>query len=79
MLQQLGRVAVAAVPLALGTLTATASIKDTSYDAVTQLLLLERVQLAFYTQALGVSGLIPAAQLPDFQRDYVWGTRMSEA
>jgi len=74
MFQQLGRVAVAALPLALGSLAATAGTKDTSYDAVAQLLLLERVQLAFYTQALGVSGLIPAAQRADFQRVQVHQT-----
>ena len=69
LLQQAGRVAVAALPLGLGAaLPATASIQDTSYDAVTQLLLLERLQLAYYTRALGVAGLIPAAQVADFQR-----------
>lgn len=69
LLQQLGRVAVAALPLGLGaTLPAAAGTKDTSYDAALQLLLLERLQAAFYTRALAVTGLIPAAQVADFQR-----------
>ncbi len=67
--QQLGRAAVAALPLGLATaLPAAAGPKDTSYDAVMQLLLLERLQAAFYTAALGVAGLIPAVQAADFQR-----------
>ncbi|MBF9223958.1 ferritin-like domain-containing protein [Hymenobacter ruricola] len=69
LLQQLGRAAVAALPLGLGAaLPAAAETKDTSLDAVSQLLLLERLVSAFYTRALAVNGLIPAAQAPDFQR-----------
>ena len=67
LLQHLGRAAVAALPLA-GALPAAASTNDTAYDALTQLLLLERLQLAFYTRALAVTGLIPTAQTADFQR-----------
>lgn len=69
LLRQAGRAAVAALPLGLGAaLPAIAGTKSTSYDAVTQLLLVERLQLAFYTQGLAVSGLIPAAQVAGFQR-----------
>lgn len=67
LLQHLGRAAVAALPLAAA-LPAAASTNDTAYDALTQLLLLERLQLAFYTRALTVTGLIPTAQTADFQR-----------
>ena len=67
LLQHLGRAAVAALPLA-AVLPAAASTNDTAYDALTQLLLLERLQLAFYTRALAVPGLIPTAQAADFQR-----------
>ena len=67
LLQHLGRAAVAALPLAAA-LPATAGTTDTAYDALTQLLLVERLQLAFYTRALAVPGLIPAAQTADFQR-----------
>ena len=67
LLQHLGRAAMAALPLAAA-LPAAADTKDTSYDAVTQLLLLERLQQALYTRALAVPGLIPAAQTADFQR-----------
>ena len=67
LLQHLGRAAVAALPLAAA-LPAAASTNDTAYDALTQLLLLERLQLAFYTRALAVTGLIPTAQTADFQR-----------
>ena len=67
LLQHLGRAAVAALPLAAA-LPAAASTNDTAYDALTQLLLLERLQLAFYTRALAVPGLIPTAQAADFQR-----------
>ena len=67
LLQHLGRAAVAALPLA-AVLPAAASTNDTAYDALTQLLLLERLQLAFYTRALAVTGLIPTAQTADFQR-----------
>jgi len=68
LLGQLGRAALAALPAGLAALPAAASPKDTPFDAVAQLLLLERVQLALYTQALAVSGLVPAAQVADFQR-----------
>ncbi|GAA3990071.1 ferritin-like domain-containing protein [Hymenobacter antarcticus] len=67
LLQHLGRAAMAALPLAAA-LPAAASTKDTAYDALTQLLLLERLQLALYARALAAPGLIPAAQTPDFQR-----------
>ena len=67
LLAQLGRAAVAALPLAAA-LPAIAAPADTSYDAVTQLLQLERTQVALYTQALAAPGLVPAAQTPDFQR-----------
>ncbi len=67
LLGQLGRAAVAALPL-LGTLPAAAATNDSSYDAVVQLLQLERLQAAFYTQALAATGLIPTAQRADFQR-----------
>ena len=68
LLRALGQAAVAALPLALTAQPAAASTKDTSYDALTLLLLLERLQKALYTQALAVPGLIPPAQAPDFQR-----------
>lgn len=68
-LHQLSRVATAALPVVLGTaLPAAATPNDTSYDALTQLLLLERLQLDFYTRALAVASLIPADQVADFQR-----------
>ncbi len=68
-LTHLGRVAATALPLALGTtLPAAADTKDTSFDVILQLLLLERLQVAFYTQGLAAAGLIPAAQTADFQR-----------
>ena len=67
LLQHLGRAAVAALPLAAA-LPAAASTEDTAYDTLTQLLLLERLQLALYTRALAAPGLLPAAQTPDFQR-----------
>ena len=68
-LSHLGRAAAATLPLALGAaLPAAAETKDTSYDAIVQLLLLERLQSAFYTQALAVTGLIPTAATADFQR-----------
>ena len=65
--QQLGRAVVAALPLSLGVLPAAAGTKDNSFDAVTLLLLLERLQLALYTRALA-AGFIPTAQVADFQR-----------
>lgn len=69
LLAQLGRAAVAALPLgAAAALPAAAAPTDTSFDAVTQLLQLERTQVALYTQGLAASGLIPAAQTADFQR-----------
>jgi hypothetical protein len=69
LLAQLGRAAVAALPLGLGTAQPVAAgVLDTSYDAALQLLMLERLQVALYTQALAVTGLIPTAQQPDFQR-----------
>lgn len=69
LLAQLGRAAVAALPLGLGaTQPAAAGVLDTSYDATLQLLMLERLQVALYTQALAATGLIPTAQRPDFQR-----------
>ena len=67
LLGQLGRAAVAALPLAAA-LPAVANTQDTAYDALTQLLLLERLQLALYTRALAAPGLIPTAQTADFQR-----------
>ena len=68
-LHQLGRAAAAVLPVALGAARpAGAAPNDTSYDALTQLLLLERLQLEFYTRALTTAGLIPAAQVADFQR-----------
>jgi hypothetical protein len=66
-LQQVGKAALAALPLGAA-LPAAAGTQDTSYDAVTQLLLLERLQLALYTRALAATGLIPTAQTADFQR-----------
>ena len=65
-LGQLARAGVSAVAAALP-LTATARPTDNVFDAATQLLLLERTQLAFYTQALA-STVIPTALRPDFQR-----------
>ncbi|MDO7850149.1 ferritin-like domain-containing protein [Hymenobacter convexus] len=67
-LAQLGRAAVAALPLALGALPAAAATQDSTLDAVLQLLQLERLQAALYTQGLAATGLIPAAQTADFQR-----------
>lgn len=67
-LAQLGRAAVAALPLGLATLPAAATPQNTSYDAVTLLLLLERTQKSLYTLALAAPGLVPLAQVVDFQR-----------
>lgn len=67
LLAHLGRTAAAALPLGLGTATAMAAPADTAYDAVLQLLQLERTQVALYTRALAAPGLIPSAQVPDFQ------------
>ena len=69
LLQQVGRTALAALPLGLGTTQPVAArTKTTAYDAITQLLQLERLLVAFYTRALATAGLIPAAQTADFQR-----------
>jgi hypothetical protein len=68
LLAQLGVAAVAALPLGLGALPAAAAPNDNAYDAAVQLLLLERLQVALYTQGLAAAGLIPTAQRPDFQR-----------
>lgn len=71
LLQQAGRTALAALPLALGaTLPAAARTQTTAYDAIAQLLQLERLQLTYYSRALTTAGLIPAAQVVDFQRMY---------
>ena len=68
-LHHIGRAAATALPVALSAaLPAAAAPNDTSYDALIQLLLLERLQLEFYTRALNVTGLIPSAQVADFQR-----------
>lgn len=73
LLQQAGRTALAALPLALGA-TATqpvaARTKATAYDAIAQLLQLERLQMTYYSRALTTTGLIPAAQVAGFQRMY---------
>ena len=69
LLRQAGRTALAALPLGLGAVPpAAARTNVTPYDAITQLLLLKRLQMAYYTQALATAGLIPAAQTADFQR-----------
>lgn len=69
LLAQLGRAAVAALPLGTAAALPTAAAPtDTSFDAVAQLLQLERTQVALYTQGLAAPGLIPAAQTADFQR-----------
>lgn len=69
LLATLGRAAAAALPLGLGAAEgASAAPLDSSYDAALQLLLLERLQAALYTQALAAASLIPTAQRPDFQR-----------
>ncbi|MCI1190195.1 ferritin-like domain-containing protein [Hymenobacter sp. DH14] len=71
LLQQAGRAALAALPLALGTTQPVAArTQTTAYDAITQLLQLERLQMTYYSRALTTSGLIPAAQVADFQRLY---------
>lgn len=68
-LHQVAYAAIATLPVALGAaLPAAATPNDTSYDALAQLLLLERLQLEFYTRALNTLGLIPTAQVADFQR-----------
>ncbi|MBO2010531.1 ferritin-like domain-containing protein [Hymenobacter negativus] len=69
LLTKLGRAAAAALPLGLGTAQATtAGTLDSSFDAALQLLQLERLQVALYTQALAAAGLITTAQRPDFER-----------
>jgi hypothetical protein len=67
-LAQLGQAAAAVLPLALGALPAAAATQDSTQDAVLQLLQLERLQAALYTQGLAAPGLIPSAQTADFQR-----------
>lgn len=67
LLAHLGRTAAAALPLGLGTAAAVAAPADTTYDSVLQLLQLERTQVALYTRALAAPGLIPSAQVADFQ------------
>lgn len=66
LLGQLARAGASAVAAALP-LTAAARPTDNVFDAATQLLLLERTQLALYTQALA-STVIPTALRADFQR-----------
>ena len=69
LLQQAGRTALAALPLGLGAVQPVAArTKATAFDAITLLLLLERLQLAYYTRARATTGLIPAAHTADFQR-----------
>jgi hypothetical protein len=68
LLAQLGRAAVAALPLGVGALPAAAATQDSTLDALLQLLQLERLQAALYTQGLAAAGLIPAGQTADFQR-----------
>ena len=71
LLQQAGRTALAALPLAFGTLQpVVARTKATTFDTIVQLLQLERLQMAYYSRALATAGLIPAAQTADFQRLY---------
>lgn len=71
LLKQVGRTALAALPLGLGAAQPVAArTKTTAYDAITQLLQLERLQMAYYSRALATTGLIPAAQVADFQRLY---------
>lgn len=70
-IQQAGRTALAALPLALGAVQPVAARTiATAYDAIVQLLLLERLQMNYYSRALTTTGLIPAAQVADFQRLY---------
>lgn len=71
LLQQAGRTALAALPLALGAAQPVAArAKATAYDAIAQLLQLERLQMTYYARALAITGLIPAAQVAGFQRLY---------
>ncbi|GAA4039265.1 hypothetical protein GCM10022409_26080 [Hymenobacter glaciei] len=68
LLQQASRTALAALPLLGAVQPVAARTKATAYDALLQLLQLERLQMAYYTRALATAGLIPAAQTADFQR-----------
>ena len=69
LLQQAGRAALAALPLSLGAAQpAAARTQTTAYDAIAQLLQFERLQVAYYTQALAAANLVPATQTADFQR-----------
>ncbi|MDQ2794623.1 MAG: ferritin-like domain-containing protein [Bacteroidota bacterium] len=72
LLQQAGRTVLAALPLALaGTAQPVAArTKVTAYDAIAQLLQLERLQLTYYSRGLTTTGLIPAAQVAGFTRMY---------
>lgn len=67
-LRHLSRAAGAALPLALGIVAPALAAPATAYDSVLQLLLLERLQLDLYTQALGATGLLTSAQTADFTR-----------
>ncbi len=58
----------AAAPLALAVGTVAAAPTLTTPDAVALLLQLEQLQNAFYTQALGAAGPLPAAVRPDVER-----------
>ena len=71
LLQQAGRTVLAALPLSLGaTLPTAARNQTTPYDAISQLLQFERLLSTFYSRALTTAGLIPNAQVADFQRMY---------
>ncbi len=71
LLQQAGRTALAALPLGLGAAQpAAARTKATPYDAIAQLLQLERLQMTYYSRALATTGLLPTAQVAGFQRIY---------
>jgi hypothetical protein len=65
-LAQLARAGASAVATALP-LAAVARPTETSFDVVTLLFLLERTQLALYTQGLAAN-IFPGPLLPDFQR-----------
>ena len=59
----------AALPVAVAAVgPAVAAPTVTTLDAVALLLQLEQLQYAFYTQALGAAGLLPAAGQPDVLR-----------
>ena len=69
LLQQAGRTALAALPLGLGAVQPVAArTKATAYDAILQLLQIERLQMAYYTRGLAAPALIPTAKTTDFQR-----------